>query len=527
MSTTAPNCPFDITPLEQSQVTITPKLSALSYTNQDFWSMKSRLINFIFERFPNDFNDFVESSLAMMLVENFAFLADLISFKLDQYINELFIDTVTEIENAFRLAKLVGFQPTPPIAATAMFSATLNNVLTADVVIPPGVLAEVTVNNTILSYELYAADSQNSPLFDDEIIIPAGSLVNTTIVGIEGRTLTNNFQGTGLVNQSAQLQTSPVLFDSVRVTVDGVEWQPVEYFTESQPRREFRVEFDSNYNAYVIFGNNVAGLVPAQGSSIQVVFRVGGGTIGNIISGALQFSRQYNIPALNFPVPVAFVNYTAGKGGYGGDSIEDIRAKLPAYLLSQNRCVTGEDYKTFVDNFITPYNGQIGKSTAVLRNYGCAGNVIDIFVLALNNAADVGTDINDLAIASDELKYHLSLALDERKMLTDYCCIRNGTIVPVEVTLDIIVDKAFKKLRNEIDVRVQQRILRFFALSNWDYGQTLKNTDLIKQLSGISELNSIDITFTTNDPDNSGTIITSKYYEIIRPESIVVNYNFQ
>jgi hypothetical protein len=523
---TLPNCPFDISPLDQSQATATPKLSALSYTNQDFWSMKSRLINFIFEKFPNDFNDFVESSLAMMIIENFAFLADIISFKLDQYINELFIDTVTEVENAFRMARFVGLQPTPPIAATTLFSATLNNVLTADVVIPGGVLAEVSTNDTILSYELYAADSQNNPLFDDDIIIPAGSLTNTTIVGVEGKTLSNNFQGTGLVNQTAQLLTTPVLFDSIRVSVDGVDWQRVDFFTESQPRREFRVEYDSSYTAFVIFGNNIAGLSPAKGSSINVTYRVGGGSIGNIISGALQFTRQFDVPALNFPVPVSFVNYTSGSGGYVGDGIEDIRTKLPAYLLSQNRCVTGEDYKNFVDTFVTPYNGQIGKSTAVLRNYGCAGNIIDIFILALNSS-NLGTDINDLTLASDELKYQLSLALDNKKMLTDYCCIRDGMIISVDVSLDITIDKAFKKLRNEIDVRVKQRVVQFFALGNWDYGQTLKSVDLIKQLSGISELKSIDITFTTNNPDNSGTIVTSKYYEIIRPDQIVVNYNFQ
>lgn len=526
MPTTAPNCPFDISPLAQSRVTGTPKLSALSYTNQDFWSMKTRLVSFINEKFPTDFNDFVESSLAMMIIENFAFLADIISFKLDQYINELFIDTVTEVENAFRMATLVGFQPTPPIAATAMFSATLNNTLTADMVIPGGVLTQVVVNGTVLNYELFAADNQNNPLFADDIIIPAGSLTNTTIVGVEGKTITTNFLGTGLINQNVQLTSSPVLFGSISVAVDGVDWQGVDYFTESQPRREFRVEYDSNYVGYIIFGNNIAGLAPAQGSVIQVTYRVGGGTIGNIISGALQFSRQYNIPALNFPVPVSFVNYTAGTGGYIGDGIDDIRNKLPAYLLSQNRCVTGEDYKNFCDTFVTPYNGQIGKSTAVLRNYGCAGNVIDIFILALNSV-NVGTDINDLTTASDELKYQLSLALDNQKMLTDYCCLRDGVTVAVDVTLDITVDKSFKKLRNEIDARVQNQVLQFFSLGNWDYGQILKNTDLIKQLSGISELESIDITFATNNPNNSGAVVTTQYYEIVRPNSITVNYNFQ
>jgi len=519
------NCPFDISPLDQEQSSGTPKLSSLSYTNQDFWSMKSRLVNFIFEKFPDDFNDFVESSLAVMITENFAFLADIISFKLDQYINELFIDTVTESENMFRLCKLVGYNPIPPIAATTLFSATLNNTLTADVSIPPGVLTEISINDTVINYELFAADSNNNPIFDENIVIIAGDLTNTTIIGIEGRTLTTNARGTGLINQNVRLDDFPVLYDSIRVVVDGIEWKQVEYFTDSKPRREYRVEYNSDYVAFVIFGNNVSGLMPAQGSSIDITYRVGGGTIGNIVSGSLQFTRQFEVPALNFQVPVSFRNYTAGKGGYGGDGIEDIRVKLPAYLLSQNRCVTGQDYKTYVDSFVTPYNGQVGKSTVVLRNYGCAGNVIDIFILAMrspNSSSNI-----DLEVASDELKYQLNNSIDTKKMITDYCCIRDGVIVETDVTLDIIIDKSFKKLQNEINTRIQNKISQFFSLNNWNYGQTLKNTDLIKQLSGINEIESVDITFATNDSDNSGSTVTCKYYEIIRPDQIMVNYNYQ
>lgn len=516
----APNCPFDITPLDQSQDTPTPKLSALSYTHQDFWSMKTRLINFIYEQFPQDFNDFVESSLALMITENFAFIADLISFKLDQYINELFIDTVTEVANAFRLARLVGFQPTPPVAATAMFSATINNVLTGDVVIPGGVLTDITVNNEILNYELYAADNQNNPMFEEDIIIPAGSLANTTIVGVEGKTLNDSFRGTGLVDQSVTLTDSPVLFDSIRVFVDGVKWQQVEFFTDSQPRREFRVEYDSTYRAFIIFGNNRAGLIPPDGSNINVTYRVGGGVVGNIISGSLQFSRQFDVPSLNFPVPVTFRNYTKGSNGYDGDGIDDIREKLPAYLKMQDRCVTGEDYKDMTNSFATPYNGMIGKATAVLRNHGCAGNIIDIFILAKDGA-------DGLITATDELKLQLSDMLEGKKMLTDSCCIRDGVVLLVDMTLDIVIDKALRKLKEEIDARVQSRITQFFQLSNWDYGKTLKHTDLIKQLSDIKEINSMDVTFVTNDADNSGSIVTTKYYEIIRPDQISINYLFQ
>ena len=50
---------------------------------------------------------------------------------------------------------------------------------------------------------------------NQNIIIPAGSVANTSIVGLEGRTYIDQFQGTGGVGQSFQLSYFPVIFDSV------------------------------------------------------------------------------------------------------------------------------------------------------------------------------------------------------------------------------------------------------------------------------------------------------------------------
>ena len=126
------NCPFEIKPYANSNTIKNEKILNLNYTNQDFWSMKTRLVQFIQERFgdngtvlPNTFNDLVEGSIAIMLMENWAFIADTLSFKMDQMVNELFIDTVTEPDNAFRICQLVGFKPTPPIPASSMWTATI------------------------------------------------------------------------------------------------------------------------------------------------------------------------------------------------------------------------------------------------------------------------------------------------------------------------------------------------------------------------------------------------------------------
>ena len=183
------NCPF-IEPFAKSELIKKPNVFNLNYTNQDFWSMKNRLIEFTQQRFGKEFNDFVESSLAIMLLENWAFVADTLSFKMDQIANEIFIDTVTEIDNAFRLCKLVGFEPQPPISAKSYWTASLTNPITTDISIMTPHVITVNGGGSSLDMELFAADSEGNPMFDEDIIIPANSLVNASVVGLEGKTKT-------------------------------------------------------------------------------------------------------------------------------------------------------------------------------------------------------------------------------------------------------------------------------------------------------------------------------------------------
>lgn len=518
------NCPFEVKPFAQSEPITTNKIFNLSYVNQDFWSLKTRLVEFIRERFgetgteiPNTFNDMVEGSIAIMLIENWAFLADMLSFKIDQMVNELFIDTVTEPDNAFRLSKLVGFRPTPPIPARTLWTATINSVLLNDVIIPAPVIIDVVSDEGPINIELFPADSSNNPIFDEDIIIPAGSLVNSSIVGLEGRTIIDEFAGTGVSLQSIATSVAPVIYDSVSVTVDGVLWDRVEYFTDSQPRREYRVEFDSAYRAYIMFGNNRAGFIPPTGSRIEVKYRNGGGIRGNIVTGFVETQRQANVFGLEFSIPVTFRNYTKGEYGYDGDTIEDIRRKLPAYLRTQDRAVTDYDYKTLADQFVTPFHGQIGKSISVLRNYGCAGNVIDLYVLAKS-----GTD--NLEEASDELKADLAELLEEKKMMTDIICIKNGQVLEVDVSIEVVISRVHRKFEQEIKENIQRRINSFFSLNNWEYDRDLKDSDIVKELAEVKQPQSYEITLTTNDEDNSGTLVVTKFNEIIRPDTIEIAF---
>jgi hypothetical protein len=219
-------------------------------------------------------------------------------------------------------------------------------------------------------------------------------------------------------------------------------------------------------------------------------------------------------------VPIAFSNYTRGQYGYDGDTIDDIKNKLPKWVRTQNRAVTGLDYKVIADQFVTPYQGQIGKATAVLRNYGCSGNIVDLYVLALD-----GKD--KLAEATEELKIELNNKINDVKMFTDYVCIKNGRVLFVDVSLDIVLDRFYRKFESEIRVKIENRVASFFALNNWDYAQTLKDADLVKAITDIKEIKRIDITFVTDDQNNSGQQVFTKFYEIIRPDTIDIGFTYE
>lgn len=521
----AENCPFNIEPLDIAKSIHKSPIYHVNYTAQDFFSLRSRMLDIIKKNFGDTFNDFSESSIAVMLIEMWAFIADTLSFKIDQLANELFIDTVTDFDNMFRLARLIGFKPTPPLPAKAMFTATINHPQTSEIVLgTPITLSIPQLKGFDKYFELFAADNDNNPIFGEDIVIPAGKTHVNSIVGIQGSSYTQSTTSSGLSSQMLPLEYDYIQFGSIKVTVDNILWDEVDYFTESKPKMEYRIEYNSSYKAYILFGDNKAGMIPPQGAKIKVKYRMGGGSSGNIITGAFDEAVYANVPGLGNPLSVMVRNYTRGEFGYDGDDINDIRIKLPGYLRSQSRAVTGDDYKNLVDQFKTSYNGIVGKSTVVLRNHGCAGNVIDCYVLSKEGD-------NDLVKANDNLKRELLEYLGERKMFTDHMCVKDGEIVDVDVHADIYLERHHRKFEELIKDKIEKRLTAFFKIDNWSYGRTLRETDIVKHLSDIQEVNHFDITFTTTQALESGegsnNMVTVKYYQIINLDNLSLSFNYK
>lgn len=112
-------------------------------------------------------------------------------------------------------------------------------------------------------------------------------------------------------------------------------------------------------------------------------------------------------------------------------------------------------------------------------------------------------------------------------MFTDFICIKDGSIVLADITIDLILNKFYKKFEEEIREKVTRKVNQFFNLSNWDYAKNLKENDLIKYLSEIKEISRFDINFTTDDENNGGNLVRTKFYEIIRTDTINITFSYE
>ncbi len=89
----------------------TPINRDIKYLNRDFSDIRAKLIEFSQTYFPNTYNDFSPTSPGMMFMEQAAYVGDVMSFYLDNQLQETFTTLARQTNNLYELAYMFGYKP--------------------------------------------------------------------------------------------------------------------------------------------------------------------------------------------------------------------------------------------------------------------------------------------------------------------------------------------------------------------------------------------------------------------------------
>ena len=83
----------------------------IKYLNQDFSGFRNNLINYTQTYFPNTYTDFSATSPGMMFMEQASYVGDVLTYYLNNQIQENFIQYSRQTSNIYNLAYMFGYKP--------------------------------------------------------------------------------------------------------------------------------------------------------------------------------------------------------------------------------------------------------------------------------------------------------------------------------------------------------------------------------------------------------------------------------
>ena len=83
----------------------------IKYINKDFNEFKASLIDYTKTYFPTTYNDFSPASPGMMFIEMASYVGDVLSFYLDNQVQENYLQFARQSNNLFELAYMFGYKP--------------------------------------------------------------------------------------------------------------------------------------------------------------------------------------------------------------------------------------------------------------------------------------------------------------------------------------------------------------------------------------------------------------------------------
>ena len=155
----------------------------IRYIDRDFNTIRASLIQYSKTYFPNTFNDFTETSTGMLFMEMAAYVGDVLSFYLDNQIQETFIQKARQTTNLYALAYSLGYVPKVTTVATSeiSFYQQVPAILSGSTYVPDFNFSLIIPENTQITSN---TNTTQKFLIEDAIDFSASSSLDPTEVSV-------------------------------------------------------------------------------------------------------------------------------------------------------------------------------------------------------------------------------------------------------------------------------------------------------------------------------------------------------
>jgi Baseplate J-like protein len=354
-------------------------------------------------------------------------------------------------------------------------------------VLAQGLLATPDQFNLLLIFQPSSGNGVQIPLVAEQF--DNLSLATVTSAFAAGSTLISvvsfaqgpspNLSAYDLMNIAAA-QALPVITLTGTLNGANTRWTPLPDLLASGPEDpNFVVEIDTDFTAYLRFGDNTNGLRPASETQFSATYRVGNGTAGNVGAGSLiYFEGDPRIQSTTNPLPAS--------GGTDPETNAQIRRRAPQAFLNPplERAITQADYASVTET----YPG-IEDAAAMPR---WTGSWTTMFIAA---------EPDNATLLSPTLRRGLTRYVDRYRLAGMDLKLEGPDYVPLQIALTICVDPDY------FSANVQKSLLQvlgagiqpngqpgLFTPGNFQLGQTVYLSPIYAAARGVAGVDKVTAT---------------------------------
>ena len=249
------------------------------FKSYDFENLRRVMITYLRENYPEDFNDYIESSEYMALIDAIAFLGQSLAFRIDLASRENFIELAETKESVLRLARLLSYNAKRNSASTGLLK--FDTITTTESIID-------STGKNLAQQVIIWNDPTNPNWFEQFISVLNSAMSDNTEFG--------RGQGTAIIQG---LSTEQYRFRSQFTDV------PLFNFTKVVANRRMAFEVVSTSFAE---SENIYEEPPLPGREMGFIYRQDGQGSGSANTGFFLMLKQGSLEVTDFNIEVPTTN---------------------------------------------------------------------------------------------------------------------------------------------------------------------------------------------------------------------------